>query len=176
MQTASLIRGFMLTVCCCIGHRNIIVNSDLVSRLRECVIHLIVYNGVTTFLFGSKSEFNDLALNVVMEIKKDYPNIKLIYVRAEYPVIIHAYLQYLLTSYDDTFFPKCLGNAGKSIYVERNKFLINESQYCIFYYDDCYSPEKKNDGQFFSSRKSGTKLMFEYANKRNKIAYNLFQS
>lgn len=170
-----LLEDFMLSVCCFIGHRNIIINSELEYKLKQCVIHLIVCNGVNTFLFGSKSEFNDLALNVLIEIKKEYPNIMLIYVRAEYPIISNTYLQYLLASYDDTFFPDCLENAGKAIYVERNKWMIDESEYCIFYYNPYYVPKKKNNKNPLQYRNSGTKLMYEYAKMKNKKIYNLYE-
>ena len=36
------------------------------------------------FLFGSKSHLNDLCLQATTEVKKIRPNVKLIYVRAEY--------------------------------------------------------------------------------------------
>lgn len=36
------------------------------------------------FLFGSKSQFNDLCLQAATEVKKIRPNVKLLYVRAEY--------------------------------------------------------------------------------------------
>jgi len=36
------------------------------------------------FLFGNKSQFNDLCLQAAAEVKKIRPNVKLLYVRAEY--------------------------------------------------------------------------------------------
>ena len=45
------------------------------------------YSYADIFLIGSKSQFNDLSLQAATQIKKIRPNVKLIYVRAEYPHI-----------------------------------------------------------------------------------------
>lgn len=64
---------------------------------------LIVKLEVKTFLFGSKSEFDALCLDVVTELKEEYPDIKRIYVRAEFPYINDDYRNYLLQCYDDIY-------------------------------------------------------------------------
>jgi len=79
-------------------------------------------------------------------------------VRAEFPYIDESYKLYLLESYEDTYFPKKIENSGKAVYVERNYEMIDNSLYCVIYYDENYSP--------FNS-KSGTKLAYDYAVKRD---------
>ncbi len=88
--------------------------------MHTTIIDLIVNKGVFNFLFGSRSEFDDLCYEVVCELKKEYPYIRRIYVRAEYPYIDDDYKAYLLERYDDTYYPKHIENSGKSAYVERN--------------------------------------------------------
>ena len=51
--------------CCFFGHRKIEVTDELVNQLKEIVEDLIVEKKVDTFLFGSKSQFDKLALSVV---------------------------------------------------------------------------------------------------------------
>jgi len=112
---------------------------------------------VDTFLFGSKSEFDRLCLELVTKLKEKYPHVKRIYVRAEFPFINDDYLNYLLKSYDDTYYPEKLHGAGRAAYVERNYEMINNSKYCIVYYDEQNAP---------TTRKSGTKIAIDYAIKK----------
>lgn len=55
--------------CCFFGHRKIEVTDELVSRMNEVVKNLIVEKKVDTFLFGSKSQFDKLCLQVVTGLK-----------------------------------------------------------------------------------------------------------
>ena len=114
---------------------------------------------VDTFLFGSKSRFNSLCLELVTQIKEKYPHIKRVYVRAEYPYISDDYKNYLLESYEDTYFPEKLIGANKASYVERNYEMIDSSRFCIVYYDETYAP---------TICKSGTKIALNYAIKQGK--------
>lgn len=68
--------------CCFIGHRKIEETSKLRGELYEIIERLIKDEKVDTFLFGSKSRFNDLCHELVTKIKEKYPHIKRVYVRA----------------------------------------------------------------------------------------------
>lgn len=145
--------------CCFFGHRTINETEELKERLIEIIEKLIVDEKVDTFLFGSKSRFNSLCQETVTEIKEKYPHIKRIYVRAEYPYISEHYKNYLLESYEDTYYPEKILNSGRIAYVERNYEMINKSKYCIVYYDEPNTP---------TTRKSGTKIALDYAIKQGK--------
>ena len=147
------------TTCCFFGHREINETEELKRQLYSIIDNLISYKNVDTFLFGSKSSFNGLCHEQVTKIREKYPHIKRIYVRAEFPQIDENYKAYLLESYEDTYYPEKALGAGKAVYVERNRVMINESHFCIAYYREDYSPK---------NRKSGTKLALNYAIKRNK--------
>ena len=151
---------------CFIGHRTINTTEELKNLLRTTIVDLI-HKGVTTFLFGSKSQFDSLSLEIVTKIKEAHPSIKRIYVRASYQYISEPYEKYLLESYDETYFPKKLEKAGKYSYVERNCEMIDNSTYCIFYYSKEYIPQSK--------RNSGTKIAYEYAVKKKKEIINLYK-
>lgn len=163
--------------CCFIGHRKIIATEKLTTKLKSVLENLIIEHGVREFLFGSKSQFDDLCLEVVSELKESFPNIKRIYVRAEYPNIDDFYRNFLLKFYDDTYMPEKIENAGVASYVERNREIIDKSDFCVFYYDVNYrlSPRKsKTFGEILP--KSGTKLAYEYAvnkTKAGKVIINL---
>ena len=148
--------------CCFFGHREINETEELKSKLIEIIEKLIVDEKVDTFLFGSKSQFNSLCLELVTEIKEKYPHIKRIYVRAEYPDINEHYIKYLLESYEETYYPEHIRSSGRAAYVERNYEMINKSKFCIVYYDEPNAP---------TTRKSGTKIALDYAiTKGKKIA------
>ena len=75
-------------VCCFIGHRKIEKSVELTQRVRAVINDLIENKGVTTFLFGSRSEFDDLCHEIVTELQKNNPQIKRIMYtcRSEYAV------------------------------------------------------------------------------------------
>ena len=145
--------------CCFFGHRDINETENLKSKLIENIELLIKEHQVDTFLFGSKSRFNSMCLETVTKIKENNPHIRRIYVRAEYPYISECYKEYLLESYDDTYYPEHIIGSGRAVYVERNYEMINKSHYCIVYYDNSDTP---------ITRKSGTKIALDYAMKHHK--------
>ena len=150
--------------CCFFGHRTINETDELRERLREIIEKLIIENSVDTFLFGSKSRFNSLCQETVTELKEKYPHIKRVYVRAEYPYINEDYKNYLLESYEDTYYPEKILGSGRASYIERNYEMIDNSNYCIVYYDESTAP---------TIRKSGTKIALDYAIKKGKEIINI---
>ena len=152
------------TTCCFFGHRKINETEELKSKLVEIIEKLIVDENVDTFLFGSKSRFNSLCLELVTEIKEKYPHIKRVYVRAEYQYIDEEYKNFILQDYEYTYYPEKILNSGRATYVERNYEMIDNSHYCIVYYDQPNAP---------TTRKSGTKIAFDYAVKKGKQIFLL---
>ena len=146
--------------CTFFGHRKINVTEKLEKRVRDEIESLIINEKVDTFLFGSRSEFIDLCYDIVSELRKVHPFIKRIYVRAEYPFIDDSYKNMLLENYEDTYFPEKIIDAGSAVYVERNFKMIDESEFCIIYFNEKYLPK---------NRKSGTKAALDYAVKKGKI-------
>lgn len=162
--------------CCFIGHRKV-KDSGLVKERVEAVVVELLSLGVKRYLFGSRSEFNDICLSVVSELKKDNPDIVSVYVRSQYPEISDMYKKYLLEGYDETVFPQGMENAGRASYVERNNYMIDNSTVCVFYYDNTYKPNVRkayNNHLPDIQPKSGTKIAFEYAVKKQKEIINAF--
>lgn len=147
------------TACCFFGHRTISNTNELTEKLYSTIEELIVNKKVDTFFFGSKSQFNTLCHELVTKIREKYPHIRRIYVRAEFPQIDDDYKEYLLESYEDTYYPIKLLRAGRAVYVERNREMIDKSRFCVVYCQDEYSPK---------NRKSGTHLALNYAIMRDR--------
>lgn len=74
-----------ILIVCFIGHRNIDNAEQIKNRLKEIVSDLIL-NGADTFLFGSRSEFNDICWSVVTELQSQFPNLKRIKYNAPHEV------------------------------------------------------------------------------------------
>ncbi len=140
------------STCCFVGHRQIDATDKLKEHLTEILKKLIIEENIDTFLFGSNSQFNDLCHCVISDLKKDFPYLKRIYVRAEFPFIDDDYKAYLLKRYEDTYYPQNIINAGKYVYVERNSEMIDKSRFCVFYYNKTYTPPPKNSTQNYLSR------------------------
>ncbi len=123
----------MEKTCCFIGHRKLEETPELVMRLEELIEFLILNEGIETFLFGSRSQFDTLCLSLVTRAKEKHPHIKRIYVRAEFPDISEHYELYLKIFYDSSYFPERLRRAGRAAYVERNREMVNRSRICVVY-------------------------------------------
>lgn len=151
--------------CCIIGHRNFVNNSVLELKIKDLIVYLIECEKVTEFLFGSKSSFNDFCYEIVSNLMDKYPYVKRIYVRAEYPIISNDYYNYLKTIYEESYFFDKKLQTNKFSHIRRNKYIIDKSDICLFYYDKRYIPDTKT--------RSGTRIAYEYAVTKGKIIYNV---
>lgn len=154
---------------CFIGHRTIDETPVLRARLWGTIEELI-RRGVTDFLFGDHSAFNTLCYGVVSELQGEYPHVRRIYYRAGYAEIGESVKRYFLAGYEDGVCPKGVAGSGKAAYVQRNRAMIRDSDFCVFYFDEQYRPRRRASGD---TPKSGTRVAFEYARKCGKTVINL---
>lgn len=165
----------ILHTCSFFGHREIAETEELNAKIFNEIEDLILNKGVDTFLFGSRSMFDVMCYQAVTKLRGKYPHIKRVYVRAEFPSIGSDYEKYLLKRYEYTYYPQKIINAGKAAYIERNREMIDNSGFCIFYYDENYIPQKRNSKRYVTKQKtkSGTGIAYEYAKSKNHIIKNL---
>ena len=178
--------------CCFIGHRKIKITEELKAKVKEVIEDLIVNHNMLIFLFGSRSDFDCLCHLVVTELKEKYPNIKRIdYTcrsetctleseRAHWEEVYSFFRKEKVTllGVEEEYEHKTKYTSGRASYVERNQAMINDSDYCIFYYDENYQPEmrkysKRSIGYY--QPKSGTALAYAYAKQKKKIITNVFE-
>lgn len=178
--------------CCFIGHRQI---AEVVNVRQKvfAVVENLVKSGVLTFLFGSRSEFDSVCYGVVTELKENYPDIiRIAYdTKSESSVLENnrielekVYSKFLnhdicLRGYEQIVKSKVVWKSGKASYIERNQLMIDDSDYCVFYYNVDYVPKqrlisKKSVNGTWTSKKSGTALAYEYAKHKDKIIINIF--
>ena len=177
--------------CCFIGHRKINVTDELKCRLYNEITALIEM-GVTRFIFGTRSEFNDLCHEVVTVLKKSCPEIvRVVYntkseasvyesdreaTEAAWLEIAHRRLKIL--GYEEIITDDTMYVSGKASYIERNQLMIDASDYCVFYYDRGYIPLQRRLSTryfMFTSVRSGTAAALDYAIRKKKRVINVFQ-
>lgn len=146
-----------------LGHRKI-ENREIIRSITTAVIAKLIAQGADTFLFGSRSEFDSLCHEIVSEFKRNNPQLKRVYVRAEYEFISDDYIAYLLERFESTFFPKEVSNAGRAAYVKRNQVMIDLCDLAVIYYDENVSPANSH---------SGTARAVQYLLKRKKRFINI---
>ena len=157
---------------CFIGHRKIMVTQSLTDRLTALVSDLIK-SGVQNFIFGSHSQFNDLCYKIVSKLQKQYPFIKRIHYCLAYENYASAGINNL---YEHEIDCESAINAGKSAYIVRNKMMIDDSDLCVFYYNENYQPLQQIKSQYgltTHQSRSGTAIAFQYARRNNRVIVNL---
>ena len=176
--------------CSFFGHRKIEITNTLKQKLKDVLEDLITNKKVSVFLFGSRSEFDYICHEIVTELKEKYPVIKRVCYtcksescileseRQEMEKILSNHLkkEVHILGYEEEFEHKTKYVSGRASYVERNQAMIDDSNYCIFYYDENYMPQirkysKKQIGYY--QPKSGTKLAYDYAVKKKKSILNI---
>ena len=148
-----------------IGHRDIEDKDGVYRKIIAIMRELITCRVANVFLFGSRSDFDSLCVKAAKELKAEFPHVERIYVRAEYPVISDSYLEYRLEDCDNTFFPPSLQRAGKAVYIERNRLMIDNADVCVFY---CNTNAE-------AKAVSGTRVAYRYAISKHKLVINLFE-
>lgn len=163
--------------CSFIGHRDTEITYALEIKIQNTIEDLIKNHNVLNFLLGSKSNFNTLCHKVVSKLREKYPNIKRVaYTCKSEACILESDLKKWEEIYSQMFKDKVqiFGVeeeyhfkskylAGKSSYIERNYAMIDDSDFCVFFYD-----EKQ-----INKHSKGTSLAFSYAKRRKKDIINL---
>lgn len=174
-----------MKICSFFGHRKIVETEELIQRIRNTVVNLIEKHNVKVFLFGSRSDFDALCHLIVSELKDQYPEIErraytcrsetcILEKEREYWEGIYSYFkkkEVHLLGVEQEVEHKTKYTSGKAQYVERNQAMIDDSDFCVFYYNPFYQPprrkySKRSVGDY--QPKSGTQLALDYAYQRRR--------
>ena len=167
-----------MKTCSFFGHRDTPQTEELKQKVRETVEGLIVDEGVDTFLFGSRSKFDELCHMVVTELKEQYPHIQRIayLCKHESGCWVGAGMEQkcrikeltgrdvYVREFEDIKRSSRVNSAGRASYVERNYWMVENSDYVIIYIKKNYS---------LSRSMSGTWVVYQYAIKKNIIVFLL---
>lgn len=148
-----------------------------IEKLVQDTIYSLLWQGVNHFIFGDHSDFNSLCYEIVTELKDEFPHIRRTHYRTDYPDADDYTMQFLLDGYEDSICPVGVAGAGRAAYVKRNQAMINDSDICVFYFDETYQLSRRRQSKTSLSDyqpKSGTRIAFDYANAHGKRVINLY--
>ena len=161
-----------MKACSFFGHRDTPQTEELKEKVREIVERLIIEEGVDTFLFGSRSKFDELCHMVVTELKEKYPHIQRIAYLCKHEsgcldgegkkeqcgikelIGRDVYVR----EFEDIKRSSRVNSAGRASYVERNYWMVDDSDFVIMYF------KVKSEERL----RSGVRVAYEYAKKRIK--------
>ena len=72
--------------------------------------------------------------------------------------------------------PEKMYTSGRASYAERNQLMIDQSDFCVVYFDENYLPPRRKNSKrdvLDYQPKSGTKIAFDYANSKKKTVINV---
>ena len=165
-----------MKTCSFFGHRDTPQTKELKEKVREIVERLILEENIDTFLFGSRSKFDELCHIVVTELKEKYPHIRRIayLCKHESGCLVGAGMSLrkqfkeitgrdaYVAEYEEIKRSDRVDLAGRASYVERNQWLINDSDVCLFCSELIMDRCKQGV-------RSGTISAYQCANKHRKI-------
>lgn len=124
--------------CCFTGHRNIAQDEKQeVKRQLECVLRTLIGKGIRYFGSGGARGFDLMAADVVLQLKKEFPHIRLI-------MVLPCRDQTRGWKGEDIrHYERILTQADKVVYLQekyspgcmqkRNRHLVNHSSVCVAY-------------------------------------------
>ena len=176
---------------CFIGHRTVNNAEQIKVKLFD-ILSKLIYDGADTFLFGSRSDFDSLCWEVVTALKEQHPHIKRVCYTAPHETaltskeereeserffsqMMKCEVHYM--DYEETICSQKSLTANKNAYIMRNQEMIDNSDVCVFYYNESYLPPKRKSTSKFLpdyQPKSGTAIAYTYAIRKKKRILNVF--
>lgn len=142
-------------VCTFFGHAD--SPTNIKKEIKKVIDDLILQKGVTTFYVGSNGNFDRMVQSVLIDLKKQYPNLEC------YTVL--AYIPGIKPEFDvayeklETLYPDGLEKVPKRFAIDwRNKWMVQQSDYVISYVRHSFG---------------GAAKYMELAKRKKKIVYNL---
>lgn len=112
-----------------IGHRD--AKDDLLPGLVIEVERHITNYGVTEFVVGRYGRFDGLAARAVKQAKKQYPDVRLTYLRPYHPA---ERPEDTPRGFDGSFFPPGMESVPRKLAIIRaNRYMVEHSDFLIAY-------------------------------------------
>lgn len=140
--------------CCGFGHKEI--NEDINDKLYY-IINQLANNGCKNYYCGANGMYDEIFSSAVSNIKKSFPNIRLIYVKTHFKKDFYKYGNFLYNLYDEMIIPTELTDINYKLAIKnRNQWMIEQCDFIIGYI-------KHNYGSAFDAIK--------YAKEKGKAIY-----
>lgn len=141
----------IITFC---GHSNYSFDDIVKEKLRGLLLQEIRKNPACKFYLGGYGDFDSLCLNILKEIKADFPAIELLFI-TPYLNDNYSKLETAKLYYDGIIYPP-LENVPRQFCIsKRNEWMVNEADFLI---------------AFVKYSWSGAAKTLEYA-KRKKVGF-----
>lgn len=147
----------MNNVCSAFGHREVYENIE--DEIDKIINELIENHNINTFFTGGMGAFDGIFSSAVRRAQKHNPDIKLILVKPYFSAELNRHKSNYQARYSSVIVPDVLIDVHyKSAITKRNKWMIDNSDYCI-----CY----------VSRDFGGAYTAMKYAEKKGKLYINL---
>ena len=118
-----------MTITFC-GHSNFSFDSTVKEKLKELLLQEIRKNPACKFYLGGYGDFDALCLNILKEIKADFPAIELLFI-TPYLDDNYSKLETAKLYYDGIIYPP-LENVPRQFCIsKRNEWMVNEADFLI---------------------------------------------
>lgn len=149
----------MTNYCSFFGHRDFSIDEDMKTRIKSEIKWAIHECDITDFLLGGYGKFDYACTAILREIKTEFP-----YVRSH---LVIAYLDKKLTDYDKIYikenfdsvvYPPIENTPKKFAILKRNEWILDNSEYIIFYVDHSFGGANKMLQRAIKKKKSYVNL------------------
>ena len=118
-----------MTITFC-GHSNFSFDNTVKEKLKELLLQEIRKNPACKFYLGGYGDFDSLCLNILKEIKIQFPNIELLFI-TPYLDDNYSKLETAKLYYDAIIYPP-LENVPRQFCIsKRNEWMVNEADFLI---------------------------------------------
>ena len=145
-----------MTITFC-GHSNFSFDNTVKEKLRELLLQEIRKNLACKFYLGGYGDFDSLCLNILKEIKADFPTIELLFI-TPYLNDNYSKLETAKLYYDGIIYPPLENVPRRFCISKRNEWMVNEADLVI---------------AFVKYSWGGAAKTLEYAKRKNVEFFNL---
>ena len=124
----------MSKICSLFGHRKLNVTAELEGKIENQIVYAIKKLNIDTFYLGNNGNFDFVCAKILANLKMKYTFIKsfliLPYLTKKYTNFEKEYMKKIFNS---TIYPPLETVLPKFAILKRNEWMVNNSDYIIFY-------------------------------------------
>ena len=118
-----------MTITFC-GHSNFSFDNTVKEKLKELLLQEIRKNPACKFYLGGYGDFDSLCLNILKEIKADFPTIELLFI-TPYLNDNYSKLETAKLYYDGIIYPPLENVPRRFCILKRNEWMVDEADLVI---------------------------------------------
>lgn len=118
-----------MTITFC-GHSNFSFDNTIKQKLKKLLLQEIRKNPACKFYLGGYGDFDSLCLNILKEIKADFPTIELLFI-TPYLNDNYSKLETAKLYYDGIIYPPLENVPRRFCILKRNEWMVDEADLVI---------------------------------------------